>query len=114
MRTVFIGFVIMLFVLSCGLAIHYRRDALYAQEQLNGERYKRLVSEEDFQKIEVQIGSLKDVLKKAQNKVDQVESVLEKTKAFNENLKVRLDKAEEIKVNLDKKIEGLQKVVSPM
>ena len=114
MRTVLIGFVIVLLVLSCGLAIHYSQDASYAQEQLNSERYKRLVFEEDLQKAKIQVSSLTTELKKAQNKVGQIEGVLEKTKAINEDLKARLDKAAEIKVNRDKKIEELQNLALPM
>ena len=114
MRTVLIGFVVVLLVLSCGLAIRYSQDAGNAQEQLNSERYKRLVSEESLQKAKVEVSSLKAELKKAQDRVDQIEGVLEKTRAFNEDLKARLDRAAEIKVNLDKKIMELQKLVSPM
>ena len=114
MRTVLIGFVVVMLVLSCGLAIRYSRDASYAQEQLNSERYKRLVSEEDLQKTKIQIISLKAELKKAQDKVGWIEGVLEKIKAVNEDLKARLDKTAEIKTNLDKKIAELQRLVSPM
>ncbi len=114
MRTVLIGFVVVLLVLSCGLAISYSRDANYAQEQLDGERYKRLVSEENFQKAKVQVGSLKADLKRAKNKIAQMEGALKQTKVLNDNLKARLDRAAGIKVNLDKKIEELQALVLPM
>ena len=114
MRTVLIGFVVVLLVLSCGLAIRYSQDAGYAQEQLNGERYKRLVSEENFQKAKVEIGSLKAELKKAQDKADQIESIFKRTKVINADLKARLDRASEIKTNLDKKIAELQALVLPM
>ena len=114
MRIVLIGFVIVLLVLSCGLAVRYSQDASYAQEQLNSERYERLVSEENLQNVKVQIRSLKAELKRAQNKVGQVEGVLAKTKAVNEDLKGRLDKAAEIKMNLDEKIKELQNLVLPM
>ena len=114
MRTVLIGFVIVLLVLSCGLAIRYSQDASYVQEQLNGERYKRLVSEENFQKSKVKVISLKAELKRAQDKIGQIEGFLEKTKAYNNDLKTRLDKAVEIKENLDKKNQELQTLVLPM
>jgi hypothetical protein len=104
MRTVLIGFVVVLLVLSCGLAIRYSQDAGYAQEQLNGERYKRLLAEENVEKSKVQINSLTSELKKAQDKVGQIEGILKKTKLVNDDFRMRLDKAAEIKVNLDKKI----------
>lgn len=114
MRTVLIGFFVVLLVLSVGLAIRYSQDAGYAQEQLNSERYKRLVSEENLEKAKAEMDSLKTEVKLAQDRVSQIEGVLEKTKAINEDLKARLDRAAEIKLNLDNKIEELQKLVSPM
>ncbi|MBN1870340.1 MAG: hypothetical protein JW847_07195 [Candidatus Omnitrophica bacterium] len=114
MRTVLIGFVIVLLILSCGLAIRYGYIARDAEKQLNNERYQRLVSEENLQKANERVDSLKAELSKVQEKVAQVEGVLEKTKAINEDLRVRLDKAAEIKLNLDKRIEELQRLVLPM
>ena len=114
MKTVLIGFVVVLLILSCGFAIRYSQDAGYAQEQLNGERYKRLLAEENVEKSKVQINSLTSELKKAQDKAGQIERVLKRTKLINDDLKMRLDKAAEIKVNLDKKINELQSLVLPM
>jgi hypothetical protein len=114
MRTVLIGFVVVLLVLSSVLAVRYNQEAGIAQEQLNSERYQRLVSEENVQKLMVQNNSLTRQLRQAEDKVGQIQDALERTKAINEDLKERLDRAAEIKANLDKKIEELQKLVLPM
>ena len=114
MRIVLIGFVIVLLVLSCGLAVRYSRDANYAHGELNGERYERMVAEENLQKANMRISSLEGELKREQDKAGQMEVILEKTKAVNEDLKARLDKAAEIKKSLDKRIADLQQMTSPL
>lgn len=113
MRVVLIGFIIVLVVLSCGLAIRYNQDATYAHEELNGERYKRMTSEESLQQANAQVDSLKLELKIAHDKAETLETVLEKTKLINADLKSRLDKGAEIKAALDQKILELQNLVSP-
>lgn len=114
MRVVLIGFVVVLLTLSCGLSIRYNQDASYARDKLDGERYKRIVSEESLQKANIQVGSLEDELRRIKNKVKNIGSILEKTKAFNKDLRRRLDKAAEIKKTLDKKIAELRQLVSPI
>lgn len=114
MRIVLIGAVIVLLVLSCGLAVRYSRDANYAYEELNAERYTRMLAEEDLQKANTRLSTLEAELKRAQDKAGQMEEILEKTKAVNEDLKARLDKAAEIKESLDKRIADLQQMTSPL
>ncbi len=108
MRVVLIGFTIVFVVLSCGLAIRYNQDAGAARKELDTELYKRMVAEESLQKANIQIDSIKEELKRMTSRVEQVEIVLDKTKAVNADLKLRLHKADQMKEILDKKIAELQ------
>lgn len=114
MRIVFFGFIIVLVVLSFGLAVRYNNDASYATEMLNGERYKRLTAEEELQKANRQIAALTADLKQAQDKLESTEFVLKNTKAINEDLKARLDKADQAKELLDKQIDELKQLHAPL
>ena len=108
MRIVLIGFIIILLVLSCGLAVRYNQDASHARGELDGERYKRMVSEENLLRANIQADSLKEELTRMKSRVEQTELILEKTKLINASLKLRLQKADQMKELLDKKIAELQ------
>ena len=105
-----IVFIIVLLVLSCGLAVRYNQDANSTRDDLNTERYQRMTVEEDLQKASTQIDALKAELLRTQDRLAQIETVLEKTKAINEDLKSRLDQANEIKQRLDQRIGELQAI----
>lgn len=113
MKIVLIGFTIVLIVLSCGLAIRYNQDAGHARHELDGERYKRMVSEEKLQEVGRKITALSADLKHAQSKIESMTVVLENTKEMNMDLRRRLDKASKIQISLDKRISELQQLVSP-
>jgi len=114
MKVVFIGFTIVLIVLSCGLAIRYNQDAGSARHELDGERYKRMVSEEKLQEAGQKVNVLSEDLKHAKSKIDRMTFVLDNTKAMNMDLRSRLDKASRIQTSLDKRISELQQLVSPL
>jgi len=113
MRVLLIGFVVVMLTLSGGLAIRYSQDASHIQEKLDGERYKRIVSEENLQKANSEIRSLENELKRMADKVKSAENALEKVKASNKDLQERLDRAARIKKSLDEKIAELLQLVSP-
>jgi hypothetical protein len=108
MRIVLIGFIIILLVLSCGLAIRYNQDAGSVRKELDVELYKRMVAEENLQKANIQIDSIKEELERTKDRVEQAEVVLEKTKEINADLRLRLHKAGQAKEILDRKIAELQ------
>ncbi len=114
MKIVLIGFTVVLVVLSCGLAIRYNQDAGSARHELDGERYKRMISEEKLQKANQEISTLNADLKRAQNKVENIAVALEGAKEVNANLRSRLDKASIIQTSMDKRISELMQLVSPL
>jgi len=93
MRIVLGGFIIILLVLSCGLAVRYNQDASYAIDELDGERYKRMVAEENLKKANQQVSGLSAEKKRLQSKIEDIEMVLEKTMSLNSDYKNRLDQA---------------------
>ncbi|HQP10680.1 MAG TPA: hypothetical protein PKV41_04780 [Candidatus Omnitrophota bacterium] len=108
MKIVLIGFTIVLVVLCCGLAIRYNQDANHARGEFNTELYKRMVAEENLQKAAIQVDSLTEELARMKNRVEQAELVLEKTKLVNADLRLRLQKADQMREMLDRKIKELQ------
>jgi len=114
MKVVVIGFFIILVIFSCGLAMRYNQDATYAQEALDKERYKRITSEENLQRSNFKISSLKAEIDRIHIKMENTTMALKRTKAINEDLKQRLDKASTIQISLDRKIMELQRIASPL
>ena len=114
MRVVFIGFTVVLIVLSCGLAIRYNQDAGSARHELDGERYQRMVSEEKLQEANQKVSALSAELKHAQSKIENMTFALDNTKAMNVDLRNRLDRASKIQISLDRRISELQQLVSPL
>lgn len=114
MRVVLLGLIVVLVAVSGSLAVRYSQDAAYAQEELNKERYKRIIVEENLQRANLEISSLNAELIRSQKKIENAESALKRTTAINDDLKQRLDKAAQIQMSLDKKIAELQRLASPL
>ena len=51
MSTVVRIVVVLAAIISCGLAIVFNQNAVTAQNELDGERYKRIVAEESLSKV---------------------------------------------------------------
>jgi len=111
MRIVLIGFIIVLLVLSCGLVIRYNQDATHSQEELNNERYLRMVAEENFQKANQLNVTLSTQLTRAKTRIEDTESILEKTEMVNMDLRNRLDKVELTNKTMNKKVQELLRTV---
>ena len=110
MKATMVVLAIMLTVLSAGLAIRYNLNASNALKDLNQERFMRMTAEESLEKSNDKISSIDAELKRTQSKMNGLEKALEQANAFNEDLKSRLNKAAEIKNNLDGKIQELEQM----
>lgn len=95
---------IVLAAAGVGLSYRYYKNAGKAINELNQERYNRMVAEENLQNTKLQVKSLEGQLKKSDQKVINLENKVEKITAINEDLKLRLDKAAEIHKRLEQKI----------
>ena len=114
MRIVLIGFIIVLLVLSCGLAVKYGQDAGYAMDELNTERYKRMVAEEGLQKANNRISTLNTEVQRVQDQFKSTEQVLIKTKELHENVKNQLDQAVQLRKACEQQITELQQLGAPL
>jgi len=114
MKIVLIGFTIFVIVFSCGLAIRYNQNAGHARHELDGERYKRMVLEENLQAADQKILTLNADLKHAQSKIESITVALENTREMNVDLKNRLDRASKAQLSLDRQISELQQLASPL
>ena len=114
MRIVLIGFIIVLLVLSCGLAVKYGQDANYAMNELNAERYKRMVAEEGLQKANNRIGTMTTELARVQDQFKGTEQLLVKTKEIHENVKNQLDQAVQLQKACEQQITELQQLGAPL
>jgi len=95
---------IVLAAAGIGLSYRYYKNAGKAINELNQERYNRMVAEENLLNTKSQVKSLEGQLKKAEQKAVNLENKIEKITAINEDLKLRLDKAAEIHKRLEQKI----------
>ncbi len=95
---------IVLVAAGIGLSYRYYKNAGKAINELNQERYNRMVAEESLQNTKMQVKSLEGHVKKAEQKAVNLENKIEKITAINEDLKLRLDKAAEIHKRLEQKI----------
>lgn len=101
---------IVLAAAGVGLSYRYYKNAGKAINELNQERYNRMVAEENLQNVKLQVKSLEGQLKKADQKAVNLENKVEKISAINEDLKLRLDKAAEIHKRLEEKILEFEKI----
>ena len=100
----------MVVLLSSFLAFHYSQNAGHAAQELNQERYLRMVSEENLQKANKRIASLESDLEKIQNKIKSFERLIEQNTAINNDLKTRLENASQVKDELEQKLKELKQV----
>ena len=112
MKNIILGLVIILAILSCGLAYFANSKSFKSQESLNKERYLRMQNEEVLQNIETKIKSLEEELGRKDKKIEALTLQLDQLNAHSQELEGRLQKAAEIKENLDQKITELQNAVA--
>ncbi len=110
MRIVTILLTLVVIILSCGLAYQYNQKAFLATQNLEGERHKRFLLEEDLEITKARVDSLDLALIKAQAEIKKTEVLFKQAKDLNLSLKSRLDEAAELKAMMDQKIAELEKI----
>ena len=95
-----VGFLVMAF--SSNQAVgHIKRD-------LDQERYKRIVAEENLSKSSAKINTLETELASTRDKIQSVQTILQEGKTETSDLKVQLERVTRAKEALEKKIEELK------
>lgn len=112
MRITWVIIAIVLAVLCCFLAGYYNNYAKSAKNDLNEERYLRMVSEEDLENARQKISGLETELKRSQKKVMITEKKLINAEEEVQDLKQRVKKAQQKNGELEKTVRELEKVIS--
>ena len=113
MKTTILIAAILVAVLGITMTVRFAKDAQSHEQNLNQERYNRMVAEESLASANTKINALETELERLQNKIKNSEKLLSETNAMNDDLKARLDKAMQIKGDMEKKIGELQNIVAP-
>ena len=100
-----VGFLLM--ALTSNQAVgHIKRD-------LDQERYKRIVAEENLSKASAKVNSLEMELSSTRDKIQSVQVILQEGKTVTTDLKVQLERMTKTKEALEKKIEELRNAEAP-
>lgn len=100
-----VGFLLM--TLSSNQTLgHMKRD-------LDQERYKRIVAEENLNKASVKISTLETELSTTRDKIQSIQAILQEGKNETSDLKGQLESVIKAKEALEKKIEQLKNAAAP-
>ncbi len=111
MKVLAIFFLVVFFVLNIAFGIANGKKASKAKGELDGERYGRMLAEEELESAKSKIGSLERDAKRQDNKIKSIERLLEQTAASNKDLKARVTKMDEKKIALELRIVELEQII---
>ena len=99
-------------VLTCCIAVSYQysKNSLVAIKELENERYSRMNIEESLNQANQRVETLETELIKLDKKLQSTQRILNHTKMSNVDLNKRLERAENVRTLLNKKIEELKKL----
>jgi len=104
--------VLILILLGCVFgAVNYYTAEQKARKDLERERYLRITAEEALDAANIKIESLNVELGRVESKATNLEKQLDQKKIVINDLKSRLDKANEIKDSIEKKVAELESMV---
>ena len=83
-----------------------RTKAVY--QSLNEERYKRIVVEENLQQAFLKVKSLESQLSQSQEKLQNVDLILNQGKSENTDLKIQLQQLTKLKESLERSIADIR------
>ena len=99
---------IVLMAITGLMAINANKNLSKFQQNLDRERYQRMVAEENLNKANTKIGSLESELAATNDKIESVQVILEEGQRTSTDLRSQLESAIKTKEALEQKIEELQ------
>ncbi len=99
---------IVLMAIAGLMSINAQKNLNKLQQNLDRERYQRMVAEENLNKANTKIGSLESELAAARDKIQSVQTILEEGQKTNSDLRSHLESAIKAKEALETKIEELR------
>lgn len=100
--------VIVLMIGFLFMALSSNQTAGHIKRDLDQERYKRIVAEENLGKASSKINSLETELSGTRDKIQSAQAILQEGKAETSDLKIQLEHMTKAKEALEKKIEELK------
>ena len=87
MRFLINAFVVVFALASIGIAVKFYQNSIQATEELNKERYDRMVAEEKLTSLDSRVNSLEIDLARSQNESDSAQRRLNEIRKENEAMK---------------------------
>ncbi len=99
---------IILMALAGLMTINSKRTLGKLQQNLDRERYQRMVAEENFHKAATKINSLESELAAIRDKIQSAQVILEEGQKTNADLRSQLEAITKAKETLEKRMEELK------
>ena len=90
------------------MAINANKTLAKLQQNLDRERYQRMVAEENLNKAMTKVNALESQLTSTHDKIQSVQAILEEGQKTTSDLRSQLDSVTKTKEVLEKKIEELK------
>ena len=100
--------VVVLMAGFCLMALSSNQTVAHTKEELNQERYKRMVAEENLNKATLKMGTLESDLNNAREKLQSIQAIIQEGKLQTSDLKSQLESVTKTKEILEKKLEELK------
>ncbi len=99
---------IMLVIISVTMAVYFNQNAAIATRNLDQERYKRMVAEENSLNTQNKIEVMELELKRSNDKLSKAGQILEQTNASNASLKTQLNDADKTAKELEGRLKNIE------
>jgi len=111
MKSAILTIALLVAIASFSLAYYQNFKAEQAVGDLNKERYSRMVAEEDLLKAIQKAKSLEKELESIRIRLKNSEKLLSQSQSVNKDLWVKLEKTENLKESLERKIQEMTKLL---
>ncbi len=112
MRFLINAFVVVFALTAIGIAVKFYQNSVQSTEELNKERYDRMVAEEKLTSLDSRVNSLEIDLARSQNESQTSERRLNELRKESEAARIRAESLGREKKELEARLNELQKNVS--
>jgi len=111
MKTAIIVLAIVIGLSGAGIGFYHNKMASTAKDELNRERYSRMVAEEDLLKSTEKVTALEKEVTSLKTRVENSEKMLNQTMSVKNDLQNKLDDALNAKDSLEQKVKELTQAI---
>lgn len=109
MRFLINAFVVIFALAAIGIAVKFYQNSIQSTQELNKERYDRMVAEEKLTSLDSRVNSLEIDLARSQNESESSQRRLNELRKENEAMKIQTEAQIREKKELEDKLNELQK-----